>query len=166
MPLNLLKKYNELLELNGLNEYQRIKSLHKVFSRDFESDPIIFNDKNITPTQIDGKITMDTLFSHLTTKIEDKELRNRVFDKDRAERLHWVRYHLGKKKQDVLVFSTREPQGNRTYIYDKDEKYVIILEPLRKEKSYYLLTAYKLTGKDDKRDKILRKYKRKLAEVL
>ena len=99
MPLNLLKKYNELLELNGLNEYQRKESLRKVFSRDLESVPIIFNDKNITPTPIDGKITMDTLFSHLTTKIEDKELRNRVFDKDRAERLHWVKYHLGKKSR-------------------------------------------------------------------
>lgn len=48
----------------------------------------------------------------------------------------------------MLVFSVKEPEGIRTYIYDKDEKYVIILEPLRNGTQYYLLTTYYLTGKD------------------
>jgi len=66
----------------------------------------------------------------------------------------------------MLFFSVKEPEGVRTYIYDTDEKYVIILEPLRNINQYYLLTAYHLMGKDAKRDKILNKYKRKLDEVL
>ena len=60
-----------------------------------------------------------------------------------------------------------EPHGIRTYIYDKEQYYVIVLEPLRKKDEYYLLTAYKLTGKDLKRNKILAKYNnRRLPELL
>lgn len=165
MPLNLLKKYNEILDLNGLTEYERTKSLRGVFIRDFEQNSIVFNKRNVTPTPVDGKITMDILFNHLTTKVQNKVLNNRIFDKDRAERLHWIKFHLELKKKEVLFFSAQEPQGIRTYIYDEDEKYVIVLEPLRNGESYYLLTAYKLTGKDSKRNKILQKYKRKLPKL-
>lgn len=60
-------------------------------------------------------------------------------------------FHLDEKKQDsILHFSVKEPSGLRTYIYDMDEKYVIVLEPLRKISAYYLLTAYYLIGKDAK----------------
>lgn len=45
------------------------------------------------------------------------------------------------KADDVLHFSVQEPEGVRTYIYDKTERYVIVLEPLRKVNAYYLLTA-------------------------
>ncbi|MDO4782127.1 MAG: hypothetical protein Q4A09_02785 [Capnocytophaga felis] len=167
MPLNLIKKYNALLELNGLNEKERKQSLRNIFSRDFEEKTVVFKGKNVTPTPVDdGKIAMETLFHHLITKVENEELKNRVFDKDRAERLHWIRYHLELKKEGVLVFSTQEKQQKRTYIYDQDEQYVIVLEPFKNGKSYYLLTAYKLKGKDSKRDKIMKKYKRKLPDLL
>jgi hypothetical protein len=71
------------------------------------------------------------------------------------------------KKENMLLFSVQEPEGMRTYFYDKDEKYVVVLEPLRSGQEYYLLTAYYLTGKDAKRDKIMSKYnKRRLNEIL
>lgn len=44
-------------------------------------------------------------------------------------------------------FSVEEPDGIRTYIWDKDEDYVIVLEPLRNKDEYYLLTAITLRGK-------------------
>lgn len=79
----------------------------------------------------------------------------------RSQRLHWIRFHIEqKKKDDMLIFSVDEPQGIRTYIYDIVEKYVIVLEPDRKYDSYYLLTAYHLEGKDEKRNKILSKYRK------
>ena len=64
----------------------------------------------------------------------------------------------------MLVFSCKEKQSIRTYIYDKEQKYVIILEPYRNKDEYYLLTAYHLTGPNKK--KIENKYKRKLEDVL
>ncbi|MCE2771514.1 MAG: hypothetical protein LW711_16105 [Saprospiraceae bacterium] len=67
----------------------------------------------------------------------------------------------------MYLFSVKEPEGYKTYFYDNDEKYVVVLEPLRNKNEYYLLTAYYLTGKDIKRDKIMAKYtKRRLNEIL
>lgn len=168
MPLNLLKKYNDLLDLGSYNEAQRKKSLHAVFERDFCAEkPNKFRSKEIQPTPADGKINIETLFTHLTTVITDDSIRQRTFDLDRSVRLHWVKFHLEEKKQDeMLWFSVQEPNGLRTYIYDKTEKYVIVLEPLREIDAYYLLTAYHLKGKDAKRNKIIQKYKRKLNDVV
>lgn len=168
MPLNLLKRYNELLDLLTLTEYQRKQSLLGVFNRDIVNNTNFkFKTKQILPTPAEGIISMETLFSHLITVIVDKATRRREFEIHRSQRLHWIRHHIEEKKSDnMLLFSVKEPEGIRTYIYDIDEKYVIILEPLRNKNQYYLLTAYHLMGKDAQRDKILNKYKRKLDEVL
>lgn len=168
MPLNLLKKYNDLLQLGAYNEMQRKRSLQAIFDRDIlQNAQFEFYKKRIQPTPLNGEIKMSTLFTHLTTVITDYKTNHREFDFHRAVRLHWIKHHIDyKKKENVLHFSVKEPQGNRTYIYDKEEKYVIILEPLREVNEYYLLTAYHLKGKDAKRNKILKKYKRKLAELL
>lgn len=163
MAFNLVKKYNQLLELDSFNEYQRKDSLRQIFKRDFEDCiQIVFNQKSVTPTPVDGEIKMETLFSHLITVMVDKETRKREYDNNRAIRLHWVKYHLDNgKKENMYLFSVKEPEGYRTYLYDKDEKYVVVLEPLRNKNEYYLLTAYYLSGKDVKRDKIMAKYKKR-----
>ena len=110
---------------------------------------------------------MQTLFTHLTTKIVDPGTKKRDFDMHRSCRIHWIKFHMEQQKHDkMLIFSVHEPKGYRTYIYDIDEKYVIVLEPLRKVNEYYLLTAYPLRGKDAKKDKFKKKYKRKLNQVL
>jgi len=168
MPLNQLKKYNLLLELSALNPTQRNHSLKGIFDRDItHNNSFIFRGKQISPTPKDGEIKMSTLFTHLTTEMVDNKTRERIFEMDRSVRLHWVKYHIDENKKDKMyVFSVKEPEGNRTYIYDIDEKYVIILEPLRKVQSYYLITAYYVKGKDAKRDKIMKKYKRKLNDIL
>ena len=48
---------------------------------------------------------------------------------------------------------------------DKDEKYVIVLEPLHYKDEYFLLTAYHLEGKDAARDKMVKKYKRRMPDL-
>jgi len=168
MPLNLLKKYNQFLELNDFNYSQRKSSLLGVFNRDIANNPNFrFRLKRINPTPKDNAISMDTLFDHLTRGEDDHETKSREFEIDRSKRLHWIKYHVEEKKQhNMFVFSVEEPKGLRTYIYDKDEKYVIVLEPLRKVNEYYLLSAFYVKGKDDARDKYMKKYKRKLNEVL
>lgn len=166
MPINLLKKYNALLELAALNEAQRTKSLRGVFDRDFTNNPgLAFRGKKIKPTPAEGQDYMERLFTHLTTVIAiiDKANRHREFDIKRSQRLHWIRYHMEEHKQDnMLIFSTEEPEGIRTYIYDEDERYVIVLEPQMKTGDYFLLSAYYVEGKDIKRDKIRKKWNRRL----
>lgn len=168
MPLNILKVYNQLLDLGGFNEHQRRQSLMGVFNRDFTNNPNLnFRRNQITPTPADGEIPMETLFTHLTTADSNEGTRHREFDLHRSVRLHWIKYHFNERKVDnMLIFSVHEPEGNRTYIYDKDEMYVIVLEPLRNGESYYLLTAFQVRGKDAQRDKYGRKYRRRLDVLL
>lgn len=168
MPFNQLKRYNDLLDITGMSPHNRNTSLRGVFDRDITNNTNFkFRTKQITPTPLDGQITMDTLFRHLTTVMVDKKTRAREYDVYRSQRLHWVKYHIEeKKKENMLVYSVKEPDGNRTYVYDKDEKYVIVLEPLRNKDEYYLLSAYYVRGKDAKRNKFEKKYKRRLAELL
>jgi hypothetical protein len=169
MPFNLMKKYNELLEIGAMSPVVRTKSLRAVFDRDISNNPnFSFRKKAIYPTpKEDGIVKMDILFDHLTKKVVDEKTKSREFDNDRSQRLHWIKYHIDENKlENVLIYSVKEPNGKRTYIYDKDEKYVVILEPLRSGDAYYLLTAYYVKGKDAKRNKFVKKYKLRLDEVL
>jgi hypothetical protein len=167
MPLNLLKKYNQLLDIISMNEYRRTISLKGIFDRDITKNPTFaFHTKKINPTPADGQDSMERLFTHLTTLITDNSTNKREFDAARSVRLHWLKYHIEENKKDnMLAFSVAEPDGIRTYIYDKDEHYVIVLEPMRKKNEYYLLTAYHLEGKDRARDKMIKKYERRLEDV-
>lgn len=164
MALNLLKKYNQLLELSHLSEQTRIQSLQGIFSRDVvENNQFWFNCKQINPTK-GNEPPMQILFKHLTTVITDKATRKREYEPRRSERLHWLRHHIDEKKAEgMLVFSCQDPDGIRTYIYDSDEAYVIILEPYRDGSEYYLLTAYFVEGRNT--EKIKKKHKRKLPEL-
>lgn len=168
MPTNLLKEYNQLLELNSLTEQQRKASLMGVFNRDIANNPnFSFRRKKLNPTPAAGQDTMARLFTHLTTVIVDKETKHREYDGARSARLHWIRFHIeDRKKDEMLIFSVEEPEGARTYIYDKIEEYVIVLEPMRHVGEYYLLSAYHLEGKDKARNKMLKKYKRRLPDLL
>ena len=62
----------------------------------------------------------------------------------------------------MLIFSAEDPEGIRTYIYDQDERYVIVMEPQMKTGDYFLLSEYYVEGKDIKRDKIRKKWNRRL----
>ena len=168
MPLNVLKKYNQLLDIVSMNELQRRHSLQGVFDRDITNNQNFkFQTKQINPTPAEGQDSMERLFTHLTTVITDKTTSKREFDGARSVRLHWIRYHIEEnKKNNMLVFSVAEPMGTRTYIYDCDERYIIVLEPMRKKNEYYLLTAYCLEGKDKAREKMMKKHKRRLSDVV
>lgn len=165
MPTNLLKVYPSLLEIDHLTETQRTESLLRVFKRDIEDNPEFkFRSKKINPTKGEDD-AMAILFHHLTTSIIDEKTRERVFEYQRSKRLHWIKHHIYEnKKENILIFSIEESAGIRTYIFDKDQNYVIILEPYRSRTEYYLITAYYLDGRNP--DKIKNKYKRRLADII
>lgn len=158
MPHNLTKRYSGLLEILHLNVYNRTKSLRLIFDRDIQdNENLSFLTKVIRPTRIDGQASFETVFNHLIKKeiveIDEfgKKLKKREFEFHRAQRLHWIKYHIEqKKKTNVEVFSTIERDKkkrkdvNRTYIYDIDQEYVIVLEPQNSGLDYYLLSAYYL----------------------
>ncbi len=164
MPHNLLKVYNQLLELGFLTENQRMESLRRIFKRDIEdNEAFSFKGKRVNPTKVDAD-PMDILFNHLTSKIVDENTRRREYEQQRSMRLHWIRHHVEERKQErVLHFSVNDRYGVRTYIFDVDENYVIILEPYRTGTEYYLISAYYLEGRNAL--KIQRKYQRRLPDL-
>lgn len=174
MPFNLIKKYPQLLELNQFNEFQRKESLMRIFNRDIVENPrFIFREKQIRPTKQEGQSPMLTLYNHLTTR-EDKDekgkkLGTRTFEMARSIRLHWVKVHTEENTKEVVeVFSYEDRIDGkdviRTYIYNKTQEYVIILEPQRSKTDYYLLTAYLLNEPGGKKQ-IEKKLNKKLDEV-
>jgi len=174
MPLNLIKVYPDLLELLQFNEKQRIVSLNAIFKRDIEeNENFKFKGKSIYPVKKDGQPTMQTLFRHLTTKDNldstGKKTGSRSFEMQRSQRLHWIKHHIdGNKNGNVEVFSFEDRiEGKskiRTYIYDVEQAYVIVLEPYRNAAEYYLLTAYYLNESQGKKQ-INKKLSKKL-EIL
>ncbi len=176
MPFNLLKKYPELLEFGGMNETQRDHSLKAIFNRDIENNEnFSFRDRRIWPMKGD-KIPMELLFEHLTTSKEIIEITGeqtyskRVFEPDRSKRLHWIRHHVEESEPTgVFYFSVMERNKGedivRTYIFDSIERYVVVLEPQRKQNNYYLLTAYYLNRPEGEKT-IRKKMKRMLPDVV
>lgn len=163
MPFNLTKRYNSLLELDGLNTVARRKSLEGIFNRDFIHSSVLFRGRTVEPTPKDGKDKLEILFEHLTTKTENKDTNHREYDRDRSMRIHWVKHHIMELRREVLdIFSVNDKGCIRTYIYDEKEKYVIILEP-KSNDHYYLITAYYLQGGNA--IKIERKGRRRLPKI-
>ena len=178
MPFNLLKKYPELLEILHMNEHQRKESLMRIYKRDIEDNPNFkFREKQIYPIKSDGVADMGRQFTHLTCE-EAKETdengnllpAKRVFEKDRSQRLHWINHHIQElSSENIEVFSVTERDQKKrcditkTYVYDKKEKYVIVLECQRKS-SYYLLTAYYL-NKEYAEKGIKKKMKKRLTNI-
>lgn len=170
---NLLKKYPELLDLEYLSNAERIRSLIAIFNRDIaDNNDFSFRGSRIWPIKSNGTIPMELLFDHLTTvKEQDSENKEkRFFDIDRSKRLHWIRPHTEEEIKDEIVYFSYEDRINgksviRTYLYNKLQKYVIVLEPQRQPSNYYLLTAYYLNRPEGEKI-ILKKLKRKLDVVV
>lgn len=144
MPSNLLKIYNQQLELLYGTTHQNLASIRAVFNRDFQNlIQLTFKGMSVKPTAADGEDTMDRLFRHLTTVVVDNATRKREFEADRSIRLHWIKFLIDEKKQNnITLFSI--PDEKRIYLLDQDERYVIVFEPLRNGSGIFLLTAYRL----------------------
>lgn len=178
MPFNQYKKYPELLEIMQFDERIRKISLRNIFDRDITNNiNFKFNEKVIRPTKKDGAIDLGNVFNHLITEDhyykneKGKEIKKRVFEKDRSERLHWLKIHTDQKTSSILVtFSVEERDKKkrkdviRTYILNEEKEYVIVLEPQNSNKDYYLLSAYHL-NKDYGLKQLKKKIKKKLPKV-
>lgn len=176
MPTNLLKRYNEFLELLHYDEVQRTQSLRLIFNRDIsDNDQFLFRSKVIRPLKKEGEVDMETLFAHLTKKTQQttdengRKIKSRdIFDIERSKRLHWIWHHIQELKNDLKIFSIKERKDGRdvirTYIYDEAEEYVIVLEPQRSNQDYYLLSAYYLDEPWASKN-MRKKWKNKLQEL-
>ena len=172
--LNITKVYPELLDIVGLSERDRQYDLQAIFRRDIEDNPnFAFRSWRIYPIKAQGEADMGRLFKHLTceeimVECEDgTKYPKRVFELARSQRLHWINHHVKEKTPlniDVFTIEERDSKKRKvkkTYIYDKVEKYVIVLEQQR-TKAFYLLTAYHLNREYGEKA-LLKKMKKRIA---
>ncbi|MGP1625265.1 hypothetical protein [Prevotella koreensis] len=174
--LNILKKYPELLDLIGQSEKERFHDLRVIFNRDIgDNSNFSFRGWRIFPIKAQGKSDMERLFKHLTCEeiqvlSEDgKTYPKRVFGIERSRRLHWINYHICEKSpQNLDIFTVEEKDSKKrkvkkTYIYDKVQEYVIVLEQQRTN-AFYLLTAYYL-NKDYGKKALYKKMKKRISTL-
>lgn len=89
----------------------------------------------------DGEADMGREFMHLTTeRVEEQDgdgniIKKNVFEPERSKRIHWINHHIHEKTPaNIVVFSVveRDQEKRRdvtkTYIYDKVEKYIVVLD--------------------------------------
>lgn len=175
MAINLTKTYAALLEIDHFSESERKASLMRIFQRDIEDcAKLTFNNKQIRPVK--GEIfDLDQVYKHLTTETiykegpNKKKVKTRQYEPDRSKRLHWVKYHIDLTKADrVIIFSAEERVDEknviRTYIYDTEQEYVVVLQPQNSGKDYYLITAYHLNRKEGLKA-MNKRLKRKLPDL-
>ena len=100
---------------------------------------------------------------YLTRVVVDEKTKKREFESERAIRIHWIKHHLERHHtlNNVLTFKVEDEK--RVYLLDKSERYLIVLEPLRNEEAYYLLSAYKLLPSNYK--KIMKKYEKRSKPI-
>lgn len=175
--LNIIKKYPDLLDLIGLSEEERKKDLLSIFKRDIEDNPdFSFRDRRIYPIKAQGEADMGRLFKHLTceeVQVEDEngeKYPKRIFEMERSKRLHWIKHHINEivpENLDVFTVEDRDAKKRKvrkTYIYDRVEEYVIVLEQQRSD-AFYLLTAYYLNKEYGKKS-IQKKMSRRISSPL
>lgn len=175
--LNIIKKYSELLDIVGLSESERYHDLLSIFKRDIEDNPnFSFRNWRIYPIKAQGEADMGRLFKHLTCEeviIENEDgtkYPKRVFELARSQRFHWINHHIKESTPNNLDIFTVEDRDSKkrkvkkTYIYDKVEEYVIVLEQQRTN-AFYLLTAYQL-NKEYGKKALMKKMRRRLPTVL
>lgn len=179
MPLNLIKKYPELLELIGSLKDMKA-SLKRIYVRDIEDNQDFkFRGIPIHPIKAEeGQLVMDMTFTHLTTREYEQTDEDgnslpskREFDIQRSKRLHWVNHHVHERTpENIDVFTIIEWDKKKhqdvkhTYIYDKVGKYTIVFDR-RDQKDFRLLTAYYLD--EPYAEKMMKKkMKKRLPTVL
>ena len=146
-----------------------------LYQGSYNSD-FAFRSWRIYPIKTQGEADMGRLFKHLTceeviVKRQDgTKYSKRVFEVARSQRLHWINHHIKEKSPsniDVFTVDERDSKKRKvkkTYIYDKAEKYVIVLEQQRTN-AFYLLTAYHLNREYGEKA-LLKKMKKRIATPL
>ena len=122
------------------------------FERDFVNNPLVINGLRVKvilrQSNVEGYETYPETFVHLITRKGSGG--KRLFDRHRANKIHWVRCMLeNRKEEEIRFFQYPEDDGSlRDYYWYKDEGFLIIMEKVAPD--YLVITSFHI---DDKRNK-------------
>ncbi len=157
----MLEFLPEKLNLEGTFE-EIVKSLYSIFERDirsksftYKSLPVIFDNNKIDSEFEEG-------FWHVITRGREE----REIDFNRAKRLPWLRPIVENTNHpEILLWVEQDTNRgkiiNKTYIWYREGKYLIILKEIPRK--YFLTTAFYVNGNRNDRY-FYRKYQNALKK--
>ncbi len=172
-----------LKDENNLNEFD-IEELYISFKEDF-IDNTVYLTKDTTSYEIAvhaddvcpclfGKDKKAKRFWHIITKKEnnfkkrnnpcqDAKEQDRSFCKDRAKRIHWIKYLIEnwQSENEIKSYYQRHGQDWRLIIWYTSRDFLVIIKKLDNNFERFLVTSYIVFGnKRDRYKKELRNYEK------
>ena len=154
--LDLLEDLFEDLDIDGPDTAQMFQ-LYGVFKRDMITAPIFINKQQVG---FDSRKSVHPLFKgkpvgfeHICTR-ESKHSRNRNFDPERTNKIHWIKPVICNQENDrVKYFERLHFNGqNQRYFWFQSKNYVVIVREITS--NLQLVTAFKVDKTEENRFKI------------
>jgi hypothetical protein len=130
-----------------------LDKLYSVFKRDFEDQQLIINGLKVKvilkSSIVSGYESYPETFVHLITRKGSSS--KRVFDRHRANKIHWIRCILENRNEDeITYFQYPEPDGIlRDYFWYKEGDFLVIMEQITPD--YLIVTSFHI---DDNQNKV------------
>jgi hypothetical protein len=123
---------------------EHLVHLLKTFNADFITHPLVIDGLNVKVVLKNSKVRGFTAypetFVHLITRKGQRG--ERIFDRHRANRIHWIRSILEEKNNgEVTYFEYREGDGTmRDYYWYKEGDFLVIME--KKSPNYVIISSF------------------------
>ena len=148
-----LSELDDLISNLGIEPTdQQINLLFAAFKRDFIDQSISINGLKVKVilknSKVDGYEQFPETFVHLVTRKSRSNIR--VFDRHRANKIHWVKCILENRNEDEIIFFEypAEDGSIRDYYWFKDGDFLVIMEKITPD--YLIITSFYI---DDRRNK-------------
>lgn len=149
----------ELYELddliNGLGidpTAAQLNELLDAYEYDFVHNDLYINGLKVKvvnkPSNVEGFEGYPETFVHLITRKGEKG--KRLFDRHRANKIHWIRCILeNRKDEEITFFQYPEDDGTlRDYFWYKEENFLVIMEKITPD--YMVITSFYIDNKRNK----------------
>ncbi|WP_298550186.1 hypothetical protein [uncultured Algibacter sp.] len=132
---------------------KQIAQMYEIYRDDFVNDYVEVDGRKITlkpqKSWVKGFEGMPETFVHLITR-EQTYGRPRVFDKDRANKMHWTKCVLAQRDSEKILYFEKKDKGYlKKHYWFKEKNFVVILKPVSKD--LLLVTAFHV-GKTKNKD--------------
>ncbi len=148
-----LHSLDELIFGLGIEpDLEDLELLLAEFQRDFVDNSFKVNNLNVKVitknSNVDGYESYPETFVHLITRKSKSGYR--VFDRNRANRIHWIRQILEfRDEEEILYFQHLEGKGSvRDYYWYETEDFLVIMEEIAPD--YLIITSFYI---DDDRNR-------------
>lgn len=128
---------------------KQIDLLFATFKKDFIDHSISINGLKVKVilknSKVNGYERFPETFVHLITR--KSQSNKRVFDRNRANKIHWVRCILeNRNEEEIIYFEYPEDDGSvRDYYWYQDGDFLVIMEKITPD--YLIITSFHIDNR-------------------